>query len=55
MKITTSFCAEEYLIKKIQEQAERENRSFSNLLETILIKYLKQEQTNNSTEHITNS
>lgn len=54
MKITTSFCTEEYLIKKIQEQAEKENRSFSNLLETILIKYLK-EQANKSTEHITNS
>jgi hypothetical protein len=53
MKITTSFCAEECLIKKIQEQAERENRSFSNLLETILIKYLNQEQTNKNTEHIT--
>ena len=41
MKITTSFCAEEELINKIRQQAEKENRNFSNLIETAIIDYLK--------------
>lgn len=40
MRITTSFCAEEELINKIRQQAEKENRNISNLIETALIYYL---------------
>ena len=40
MKITTSFCAEEELINKIRQQAEKENRNFSNLVETALVYYI---------------
>lgn len=42
MRITTSFCAEEELINKIRQQAEKENRNISNLIETALIHYLNQ-------------
>jgi hypothetical protein len=40
MRITTSFCAEEELINKIRKQAEKENRNFSNLVETALVYYI---------------
>lgn len=40
MRITTSFCAEEELINKIRQQAEKENRNFSNLIETALVYYM---------------
>ena len=40
MRITTSFCAEEEIINKIRQQAEKENRNFSNLVETALVYYI---------------
>ena len=47
MKITTSFCAEKELLDKVQEQAKKENRTFSNFIETVLIEYIqKQDKTN---------
>lgn len=41
MKITTSFCAEKELLDRVQEQAKKENRTFSNFVETALIDYLR--------------
>ena len=46
MRITTSFCAEEELINKIRQQAEKENRNFSNLVETALVYYLNHNNNN---------
>lgn len=46
MRITTSFCAEEELINKIRQQAEKENRNFSNLVETALVYYLNHSNNN---------
>ena len=46
MKITTSFSAEEELISKIRQQAEKENRNFSNLVETALVYYLNHNNNN---------
>ena len=41
MRITTSFCAEKELLDRVQGQAKKENRTFSNLVETVLIEYIK--------------
>lgn len=46
MRITTSFCAEEEIINKIRQQAEKENRNFSNLVETALVYYLNHSNNN---------
>lgn len=40
MKITKSLSTEKELIDEIMKQAEKENRSFSNLVETALIYYI---------------
>lgn len=40
MKITTSFCAEKELLDRVQGQAKKENRSFSNMVETALVYYI---------------
>lgn len=44
MKVHKSFRLDEDLIKKLQQQADAENRSISNLIETILFNYLKIEK-----------
>lgn len=51
MKITTSFCAEEELINKIRQQAEKENRNFSNLIETALVYYMNHYNKNIKSEN----
>lgn len=54
MKITTSFCAEKELLDRVQVQAKKENRTFSNLVETALIEYLKSRKASKSAEHTAN-
>lgn len=54
MRITTSFCAEEEIINKIRQQAEKENRNFSNLVETALIEYLKSRKASKNAERTAN-
>lgn len=52
MKITTSFCAEKEIINKIRQQAEKENRNFSNLVETALVYYLNHNNNNIKNEFV---
>lgn len=52
MRITTSFCAEEEIINKIRQQAEKENRNFSNLVETALVYYLNHNNNNIKNEFV---
>lgn len=47
MKITTSFCAEKELLDRVQVQAKKENRTFSNFVETALIEYIKKSDKTN--------
>lgn len=47
MKIATSFCAEKELLDRVQVQAKKENRTFSNFVETALIEYLKKSDKTN--------
>ncbi len=44
MKVHKAFRLDEELITKLQKQADSENRSLSNLIETILFNYLNMEQ-----------
>ena len=44
MKIHKNFRLDERLIKKLQEKANLENRSLSNVIETILFNFLKEER-----------
>lgn len=44
MKVHKAFRLDEELIQKLQKQADLENRSLSNLIETILFNYLNTEQ-----------
>lgn len=44
MKIHKAFRLDEELIQKLQKQADTQNRSLSNLIETILFDSLKIEQ-----------
>lgn len=41
MKVHKAFRLDAELIQKLQKQADSENRSLSNLIETILFNYLK--------------
>ena len=54
MRITTSFCAEKELLDRVQGQAKKENRTFSNLVETALIEYLKSRKASKNAEHTAN-
>lgn len=40
MKVHKSFRLDEDLIKKLQAQADSENRSISNLIETVLFNFI---------------
>lgn len=54
MKITTSFSIEKTIYNIAKKQADKENRKFSNLVETALIEYLKSRKANKNAEHPTN-
>ena len=44
MKRQTSLTIEEDLVKRLKEIADQENRTLSNLIESILIAYLSKEE-----------
>ena len=46
MKVTKSLSTEKELIDEIMKQAEKENRSFSNLIETVMLDYLNKNKNN---------
>lgn len=54
MKITTSFSIEKTIYNIAKKQADKENRKFSNLVETALIEYLKSRKANKNAEHTVN-
>ena len=54
MKITTSFSIEKTIYNIAKKQADKENRKFSNLVETALIEYLKSRKANKNAEHPAN-